>query len=376
MVKKAVVLLIIMTIFFVSFGQAANRKQNGWRKPVGLKKYEIYQYVSINGYSPKSVIDIDNNGEILFACIAGTSRKQLKNMGFRFAESQILLLENMNLLREDEKGILKTAFPILNSNQVDKLRGHTKKAAIVLGDSLRENIVKLKHELASINREQTAYTVLFSYVLDDLVWRIFEEKQLVKENKIIIEEPFWSGVVWALYPPRPFDCGTNSVSNGGFTIQANWSRNVLKKMSPFVNYKDLQILEAMVGDFAKNGKVQDKEAIKKFSEFNIIDSKGRFTVPIIDENSSLYEKCSAIAQDVAGQVPVLLDLKSITSENNFRNEQVAMVVVYHELMWDLLDYLDGQHVIEKPLAFAKPEKALAADIGDLIFLVKEKPGTE
>jgi len=47
-------------------------------------------------------------------------------------------------------------------------------------------------------------------------------------------------------------------------------------------------------------------------------------------------------------------------------------ISYHELMWDLLDDLEKQGIIRKPIAFADPKKAQAKDIADLVFIVRGK----
>ena len=49
------------------------------------------------------------------------------------------------------------------------------------------------------------------------------------------------------------------------------------------------------------------------------------------------------------------------------------MIAYHEVMWDLMDRLEGEGIVQKPLAFADPDKAKPADIGELVFIVR-KPG--
>ena len=44
---------------------------------------------------------------------------------------------------------------------------------------------------------------------------------------------------------------------------------------------------------------------------------------------------------------------------------------YHELMWDLMDHMESNGVIKKPIVFSEPEKAKQSDIADLVFIVRK-----
>lgn len=41
-------------------------------------------------------------------------------------------------------------------------------------------------------------------------------------------------------------------------------------------------------------------------------------------------------------------------------------------MWDLLNYFEEQNLIQKPIAFANPDKTESKDIAYLVFIVKGK----
>ena len=369
MVVRRVYFLIVAIFCILIFRQTIAQEKDGEENPISLDKYDVIQYISTTGAAPENIINLDNNGDILLACISGKTIDQIKSMEIDFTASQIRLLKDWRLLKEENK-ILKTTFPILNADKTKKLRNHPKKISSYLGENLQDDIIHLTKELKSLQREKNIYSILFSYVIDGLVWDRFIEKEILKEREITVEEPFWSGVMWAVYPPRDFSCGTNSISDQGVSLNVNWSEKAIKKMIPFV--ADWKNLGKMLDDFLQKGKVEDENAKKVFSPFNLFNSSGQFTIPIIEEKkgNTLYEICFLISEKIAKEVPKLLNLSELKEAFDFRNEEQTLVIVYHELMWDLLDYFEEQNLIQKPIAFANPEKAESKDIADLVFFVK------
>jgi hypothetical protein len=369
MVIRRVYFFIVAIYCILIFGQSIAQEKDGEGNPISLDKYNISQYISTIGASPQNIISLDNNGDILLACISGKTIDQIKSMEIDFTSSQIRILKDWRLLKEENK-ILRTTFPIINADKTKKLRSHSKKISSYLGQNLQDDIIHLTKELKSLQREKNIYSILFSYVIDGLVWDRFIEKEILKERKITVKEPFWNGVIWAVYPPRDFFCGTNSISDQGVSLNVNWSEKTIKKMIPFV--ADWKNLGKMFDDFLKKGKVEDENAKKVFSPFNLFNSSGQFTIPIIEEKkgNTLYEICFLISEKIAKEVPELLNLSELKEAFDFHNEEQTLVIIYHELMWDLLDYFEEQNLIQKPIAFANPDKAESKDIADLVFFVK------
>jgi len=361
---------IICVVGLVSTKAIAQQTSSAQEDTLSLDRFEIHSYVTVTRGTPDNVIKLDNNGEILLVCTLGKTVEQLNTMDIQFTQSQIRLLLDWRLLRE-EQGVLTTTFPILNADHTKHLRSFMKENASILGQNLREEMIALTRELQSIGREKNAYTILFSYILDDLVWDIWEEKSILPKKEITVEKPLWGGVVWAVYPPRDFSCGTNSISDKGVSLKVNWSEVAIKKMIPFV--ADWDNFSQMFDDFVEKGKVENKKAKQVFGPFNLFDSSGRFTVPVIVEkkDDALYQNCLSLSSKVSEQVLEVINWKKLKKELGFQDEEEALVVSYHELMWELLDYFEQQGLIQKPIAFANPEEAQSKDIGDLVFIVKQ-----
>lgn len=278
------ILVLIVSNFYSIIFLAQAQDLKGKDSSSDFSKYEFNQFISYSQGAPQNIIDLDNNGEILLACITGKTVDEIKSLGIDFNESQIRLLKDWKLLEEDGK-LLKTAFPILNADKTEKLRNFSRNIANTLSPNLSDQIKLLAKELRLLGREKNIYTILFSYVMDDLVWIRFVENKLVTEREVTDEKHFWNGVIWAVYPPRNFSCGTNSISDKGVSLKVNWSEKIIKKMYPFV--ADWKNLGKMFDDLAEKGKIVNDDAKKVFSPFNLFDSLGQFTVPIIEEKKGI-----------------------------------------------------------------------------------------
>lgn len=331
--------------------------------------YEFHQFITSSGASPQSIVKLDNNGELVLAGVGGKTRAQWQAAGIEFAESQIMLLKAWRLLEEQED-VLRTTFPILNAEKTNELRRYSRALAPTLNRRLKPDILRFIGVLDAMGRKENTYTLLFSYVLDDLVWDHLSEQGLLGEREITAETPFWAGEVWATYPPRSFSMGTNTVADRGIALKVNWTKKALPKMMPFV--ADWENLLRLFNDYVEKGYAEDEQAKAVFAPFALFDDAGRFTVPVIQvaDTDSLYVVSSLIAENVAREASTLLDLPGLTEKFGFRDEEQTLVVLYHDLMWDMMDDLEKEGLVRKPVAFASPEQAEPANIGDLVFIVR------
>ena len=361
----AVIMYFLASILAQTFGQEPSRKT----KTLTLKDYDINQFISSSDSTPENIMKLDNNREIILACVKGKTREQLQTEGIEFVESQIKLLKTWRILQEDND-TLKTSFPILGENEINRLRNYSAAVVPTISQQLRPDILRFIEALDSIGRADNVYTIFFSYVLDDLVWDRFQEKGLLEERIITAETPFWAGEIWAIYPPRGFSMGTNSISDQGIEFKVNWTKKAIPQMMPFV--ADWKNFSRLFEDYCKLGRVEDKLAKAVFAPFDLFDNSGQFTVPVIieTENNLLYKISSNISEMVSSAVPNVLDLVELTKTFNFRDNRQTLIIIYHELMWDLMDQWANEGLLKKPFAFTNPEKADPSDIGDLVFIVR------
>jgi hypothetical protein len=334
------------------------------------QQYDYTCYCATTSSTPDNIVQLDNNEKLLLALQVPQTLNQLQEKGLAFSQSQIRLLLDWQLI-EEKDDIYQTAFPILDSTKTIELRKRMKKHAGASIAQLVDKIDALKSILTKSGREKTIYTILFSYVLDNLVWDEFENEKILKVKQNTIEHPFWAGVFWATSPKRETFCGTNSISDKGYSLKINWAPQAIPLMKPFVTDWKNQL--KMFDEFITQGKVTDQQVKAIFEPFRIFDAEGSPTIPLITESpdNPLYQSCLELAKLVSEKL--LDEIK----QNNFKNslgcrdEEQALVIAYHEWMWEFLDECETKGLIVKPLAFANPDRAKSSDIGDLIFLVKK-----
>ena len=128
---------------------------------------------------------------------------------------------------------------------------------------------------------------------------------------------------------------------------------------------------AMINDLADSGKVTNSEVKQTFLPFNLFDENGNFTIPVIEskQGNRLYDISHRISEKIAETVPGLVDFPELIEEFQFQNNAQALIITYHEIMWDLMNKFE-QDVVEKPIAFSNPENAGNKDVADLVFIVR------
>lgn len=69
-------------------------------------------------------------------------------------------------------------------------------------------------------------------------------------------------------------------------------------------------------------------------------------------------------------MPNNFNLAALRKTFNFRDNQQVLVIIYHELMWDLMDHWENKGLLKKPVDFTDTGKAEPSAIGDLVFIVR------
>jgi hypothetical protein len=340
--------------------------------PRSLADYALSCYCNAAHGTPDKIVKMDNNGEILAACLPGRTAEQLRDEGTRCTDSQIRLLLDWGLLKEEQR-VLKTSFLVLDPAATLRLRALARDSARALALAIEGDARELTRELRASGRERNTYTVLFSYVLDNLSWERFYEEKLLEDRPLTLEEPLWTGVLWASYPLRTFSCGTNTTTVKGVTLGVNWSPGARRKMGPLVGGSGA--IARMLTEYLDKGRVEDPVIRKLFEPFRLLDSEGRLTAASIlqDDSDPIFRTSAAIAKKVSEHELGFLRSDPVRSELASIAGPSRLIVTYHELMWELLDRLEALGIVSKPVAMADPERAQPADVGDLVFVLKQGP---
>lgn len=359
--------LIFINISFLVISINLNAQNSSFDN---FKSNESISYCITSCSSPNNIVRLDNNWDLLIALRTPKTIKELDSIGIKFSYSQLELLKQWKLIRVNNK-MYQTNIIILDSLETSKLRICAQQFSIPLTNIIKESVQELINVLANNGRQQNTYSILFSYVLDGIVWRHLEDKNIIKKRELTIANPLWDGEFWTLYPKRDFYCGTNSLSDKGYSIKINWSEKAIPIMRPFISRSDL--LEKLINDFIENGKITDKSVITEFSKYGLFDKLGNLTIPVIIENESnpIYSISEKIVSQIVNFLEANINMQILKEQFGFLNNSQTTIILYHEILWELLIQLEKNKIISKPKLFEKPNDTDIQNVSDLIFITKK-----
>ena len=319
--------------------------------------------------TPHSIVGYDNNLQIIIACKNGLSRKDLDSLQIPYKISQLKLLRVYNLLRL-ENGKYYSNIPILNNEQTRQIRIQSKEIANKIAPNIYSDVEELVEYLNSINCSQNAFSVVFSYVLDGLIWKQFKEQSIIKpiDQKDSISP--WTGHFWLLSSKRNNTYGTNSETDSILTIAiTNGARYDLAKSF----YDEDDLIEVMLKNINQYGKVIDTSTIRHFQKLDVLDEQGNVIVPIIIEkiDNPLFSLSNQISKKVCDYTIKNSSLNEIVKQYKFQDIEEALIILYHEILWDLVDNILAKGIVDKPLIFKTPDKAEIKDLSNIIYFIKK-----
>jgi len=331
-----------------------------------IKNYDDICFCNVGLSHPKEILDLDNNMEILFALKTARTLHELNKLEIKYTESQINLLKLSGLIERKDSSY-KTIIPILSKNETNKLRGETKRMAGVIIPRIKDDFESLSKTINSHGLHKNSYSLFFAFVLDGLVWEILEQNKDIEETIITKEKPFWDGTFWMIEPKREFSCGTNSISSGDYSISVNWSDKSVISVSSY------KMLRELLNDYKVNGKITKPAIFKEFAKNDLFNKNGELQIPVIKADSTdiIYLQSMIIAQKVVGYLRDNIDYSVILSDCPGLSKGQKITILYHEIMWDILDIMEENGQIRKPIAFENPQEAKDENLKDLIFIIKD-----
>ncbi len=126
--------------------------------------FNEYQFVARGkmsndrGARPNQIVEMENNGEILLACIKPQTTDQLKSLGISFFLSQLELLIDWNLLEFERKAkTYKTTIHIFGPEKASAIRGHVHSAVLRLASDLNTDLLSLKTYLKKTHPRKACF---------------------------------------------------------------------------------------------------------------------------------------------------------------------------------------------------------------------------
>jgi hypothetical protein len=250
-----------------------------------------------------------------------------------------------------------------------RIRAVTDEAAATLLGELRPGIADYVGTLAAAGFADNAFSVLFSYVVDGLVWYQFRQRGHGVSTQVTVDTPLWAGAIWAVKPARASRCGTNQYTVDNGYISLNWSEAAHEQIGGLKGGSD--DLRALAAAVRKDGRVVDATLREALLPYRLVAADGRPLIPVITESVTdpLHTGALTLSDELADRSLAVLPLADLQTELGLDDPAVALIIVYHELMWDLMEALEADGLVERPGVLSGDPTAQPADIGKLAFIV-------
>ncbi len=102
--------------------------------------------------------------------------------------------------------------------------------------------------------------------------------------------------------------------------------------------------------------------------YGLVDDNGDVLFPIIKKRQDRFHQ---ITEKLVNSISAELknNCGSLASQYGIDNEKVAMVMLYHEVMWDLVDNLIQDRIIYTPAIF-KDEESNKERLNEVVFFIE------
>jgi len=228
-----------------------------------------------------------------------------------------------------QKGLVKkigksyqTSFPIIDQKKYMYLRKLSKETAKKIINSIYDDILKLNLKLSNYGLKFFKI-IFFCLILDDFVFRVFEQKKQIKSMKKIYKtglKKTFSGYLWRI-PIRKDICGTYVKPFNNFEIKQYWDA---KHPITIENHNFLNTIKLTKN---KDDKIEGKLIF--LHKENEIAKLGK-------------EMAKKIAKIVTKEIK-----SSLKKRLDLNRDDELLCIFYHEIMQDIMAYLNKMKLMGK-----------------------------
>lgn len=339
----------ILLLFLLSCALSTIKAQTNVRP---YKEWEATQFVAVSGHQPEDYVLTDNNWEIMYNLRTPHTQSELLDMGIKCSDSQLLLLEVGGLISKT-KGKWKCTIPILDKEQTASLRNDSKEIAKSMYSKTKGDFVSLVNAIKEMGFENNALSLVFSYLLDGRMWT----KLVLFED--INNHAGWSGCYWVLYEPRKdLKFGTNGFGD----------------MNLILTYLDSEVspssktMDDSADEISKYGKIKNPQLISKLTTYGLTDNNGDIQFPIIKkQQDNFHQIVDKLVDSISSELKN--NCSNVATQYDIHEEKTAMVILYHEVMWYLMDNLIQDKVLHIPAVFKDAEKNKQR-LNEVVFFIE------
>jgi hypothetical protein len=314
--------------------------------PDDLSKWDLVCFCSAEHYTPHRVLEADSNGRILFYARNGATKQQLVAHGVVSSDSQLIVLEDWSLLAK-QGDVYTTHMPVIGPEPMAALRELLRGPAARAVAETRDDVVAIAATLAQAHLADHTFSVVFSYVLDGLVWDRLKARAVFPSNTITAEHPHWNGSFYAFYPKRVGVPGTNGSAEGHLGVDMTWNSETVAALGRLQASAEFRTFLR-----ARNEGLSPADAIATTDGiWRLTDAGGKLRVPLIEDSAGdpIHDRGSRIADVLATR---LLDADTMTTIRktipNAGGQEV--IVAAHEFIWSVLDEMLAQGALRRPPA--------------------------
>lgn len=279
------------------------------------------------------MVELDNNGQILHQAVGGTTLEAVRQLPC--SDSQLVLLSTFGLIEWHEER-LRTTIPVLGPEAVAAVRTAATDMANVALTDVPTSARAIVEVLTSRELESSAHAIVFGHALDGVLWELLRERGSLPQIELTIDESFWRGALWAVYPGREGSAGTNERTVANATLVMVWDDESVEA---------LRELESHPGTRQLLQTLQSGETRVSLSSI----LAGDFVVPVVTPDDELHSISVALARTVADALPTGDECRSLLASADVdASAEEATVIVAHEMIWEVAARLAESGVVDVP----------------------------
>jgi hypothetical protein len=327
-------LSIAATLVFLAASREVKAQQP---PPQDLRGWGLHCFCLTARHTPQRAATADDNGKLLWLAREGASLRALRQDGLQVTDSQILLLRTYGLLEQDGDRV-RTAFPVLGPDIMIPLRARLRKIAGRVARELRPDVRIIAASLEAGGTADRLWTVVFGYALDGLFWDELRRRDALPDTTLDLDHPIWRGAFWAIYPERSGVPGTNEIALADSALVAVWTDRTVDRLNAALD-SHKNDASAPAGELIINNRLGDP----------------------------IHDAAARIATTTAAAILDSPDGQQLVSSIRGTTRQTALLILTHELIWDITDALVESGNLARPAVLDKPSPG-ANDLSKLMFV--------
>ena len=118
----------------------------------------------------------------------------------------------------------------------------------------------------------------------------------------------------------------------------------------------------------KYGKIKNPQLISKLTTYGLTDNNGDIQFPIIKkQQDNFHQIVDKLVDSISSELKN--NCSNVATQYDIHDEKTAMVILYHEVMWYLMDNLIQDKVLHIPAVFKDAEKNKQR-LNEVVFFIE------